>query len=116
MKFFKTHPIAIAQGDEQLFSDFENGGEMWTGSGTRERRLAVTFQEPFRSTPAVQAHISLWDVDTTFAVRAEVTAEQISTTGFDIVFHTWADTRVARVRVAWMAIGDVSDDDDWDIS
>ncbi|SPJ28325.1 H-type lectin domain-containing protein [Falsiruegeria mediterranea] len=115
MKTFKTHPIGIAQGDAQIFADFENDGEMWTGSGTRERRHAVTFDQPFRSTPAVQVGISLWDVDTSAAVRAEVVAESITPDGFDIVFRTWADSRVARARVAWMAIGDVTTDDDWDV-
>jgi hypothetical protein len=29
------------------------------------------------------------------------------------VFRTWADTRVARVRVSWMAIGAAHHADDW---
>ncbi|WP_164658547.1 H-type lectin domain-containing protein [Tropicibacter sp. Alg240-R139] len=115
MRTFKTHPIGIAQGDEQIFADFENDGEMWTGHGTRERRHPVVFDEAFRSSPAVQVGISLWDVDTSAAVRAEVIAENITSDGFEIVFRTWADSRVARVRVAWTAIGDVTTDDDWDV-
>lgn len=115
MKFFATHPIGIDQGEVALFSDFENGGEMWTGSGARERRHAVLFEEPFRSVPAVQVSISLWDIDTSSAVRAEVVAEKVTCDGFDVVFRTWSDTRVARVRVAWTAIGDVPHDDDWEV-
>ena len=34
---------------------------------------------------------------------------------FDIVFRTWGDTRVARVRVAWIALGAVANDDGWDV-
>jgi hypothetical protein len=33
-----------------------------------------------------------------------------------MVFQTWGDTKVARVRIAWMAIGELSDDDLWDVS
>jgi hypothetical protein len=31
------------------------------------------------------------------------------------VFRTWGDTRIARVRIAWMAIGELSEGDDWDV-
>ncbi|MEM7320585.1 MAG: H-type lectin domain-containing protein [Pseudomonadota bacterium] len=115
MKFFTTHPVGVDQGEVALFADFEDGGEMWTGSGARERRKAVQFEEPFRSEPVVQVNVSLWDVDASSAVRAEVTAENVTDRGFEIVFRTWSDTRVARVRVAWMAIGEVSHDDDWEV-
>ena len=32
-----------------------------------------------------------------------------------MVFRTWGDTRVARMRIAWIAIGALSDEDDWDV-
>jgi hypothetical protein len=52
-------------------------------------------------------------MDHTAAYRAELVAEEITTEGFDIVFRTWSDSRVARVRAAWMAIGDMPFEDDW---
>ncbi|MFC3117585.1 H-type lectin domain-containing protein [Jhaorihella thermophila] len=48
-------------------------------------------------------------------IRAELVAENITPQRFEIVFRTWADTRVARLRVAWMAIGELADDNDWDV-
>ena len=57
--------------------------------------------------------MSLWDMDSATNVRADVTAEMITREGFDVVFRTWGDTRVARVRVRWMAIGELFHDDDW---
>ncbi|KIC41488.1 ATP synthase [Ruegeria sp. ANG-R] len=116
MKKFQTHPIGIDQGESVLFSDFADGGDMWTGEGARERRTAIRFTEPFRSVPIVQIGVALWDVDTSSALRAEVQAEDITPEGFDAVFRTWSDTRIARIRVAWTAIGEVSHEDDWDIS
>ncbi|WP_171120210.1 MULTISPECIES: H-type lectin domain-containing protein [unclassified Ruegeria] len=116
MKVFQTHPIGIDQGETVLFSDFSNGGDMWTGEGARERRSAVSFSQPFRSVPVVQVNISLWDVDTSAPLRAEVVAEDVTATGFNAVFRTWSDTRIARIRVKWTAIGEVAHDDDWDIS
>jgi len=35
--------------------------------------------------------------------------------GFDLVFRTWGDTKVARVRIGWIAIGPVKSDDDWEL-
>ncbi|MCV2888694.1 H-type lectin domain-containing protein [Ruegeria aquimaris] len=115
MKLFSSHPVAIQQGDEAMFSDFENGGDMWTGSGTRERRKPILFKKPFHSAPAVMVAISLWDVDTGAAVRAELKAEEVTPEGFDLVFRTWADTRVARLRLSWTAIGEMRNEDDWDV-
>ncbi|MCM2562666.1 H-type lectin domain-containing protein [Lutimaribacter sp. EGI FJ00015] len=115
MKKLGTHRIGIDQGDNVLFSDYEDGGEMWTGDGPRERRKSVDFSERFCSPPVVQCSLSMWDVDHATNVRADVSAENISDTGFDLVFRTWGNTRVARARVGWMAIGEVSNDDDWDL-
>ncbi len=115
MKTFTTHPIGIDQGEEVLFSEFAEGGEMWIGEGPRERRSAIRFSQPFRSAPIVQIGVSLWDVDTSSALRAEVKAEDIAPDGFKAVFRTWSDTRIARIRVAWTAIGEVAHEDDWNI-
>ncbi len=116
MRTFQTHPIGIDQGEVVVFSDFADGGDMWTGEGPRERRSAVTFSQPFKSDPVVQVGVSLWDVDTSSALRAEVKAEDITSEGFNAVFRTWSDTRIARIRVTWTAIGEVAHEDDWDIS
>lgn len=116
MKKFLTHPIGIDQGEAVLFSEFADGGDMWTGEGPRERRAAIRSNEAFRSAPVVQVSVSLWDVDTSSALRAELFADNITPQGFDAVFRTWSDTRIARIRVAWTATGEVSHPDDWDIS
>lgn len=113
MRKFTGSLIGVAQGNEEVFSDFASGGEMWTGSGARERRRPVTFEEPFRTPPAVHVSLSLWDMDQGANVRADVVADAVTTTGFDLLFRTWSDTRVARVRMNWLAIGEVASEDDW---
>jgi hypothetical protein len=115
MKRLRNPRTGILQGDAVVFSDFEDGGEMWTGTGPRERRCRVQFSESFASPPAVQVSVSMWDMDTSAAIRAELVAEDITHDGFDIVFRTWADSRAARLRAAWMAIGDLPFADDWDV-
>ena len=48
-------------------------------------------------------------------MRADVQAEDITEDGFAIVFRTWGDSKIARVRVAWQAIGELRQADDWDV-
>ncbi|KIC12222.1 ATP synthase [Leisingera sp. ANG-M1] len=115
MKRLRNPRTGIHQGDAEVFSDFEDGGEMWTGSGPRERRRAVLFDEAFASPPAVHVSVSLWDMDTSAPFRAELVAENVTCDGFEIVFRTWADSRAARLRASWLAIGELPHADDWDV-
>lgn len=115
MKKLRGSSLGIDQGETQLFSDFENGGDMWVGTGPRERRTHVTFSERFLSTPVVQASLSLWDVSNGSNIRADIGAEKVTETGFDLVFRTWQDSQIARVRLSWIAFGEVDDEDSWDV-
>ena len=115
MKRLRNHLIGIDQGDTVLFSDFEDGGDMWTGRGQRERRRRITFSESFRKSPMVHVSISMWDVETEAPLRADVMAEAIDKDGFDLVFRTWGDSRIARVRLAWLAMGELRQEDEWEL-
>lgn len=115
MKEFHNTSIGIDQGDDILFSDYEDGGDLWTGHGSRTRRHRLTFSKPFRTEPAVHVSLSMWDIDSSRNARADVMAEKITPHGFEVVFRTWADTRVARARIRWMAIGEIPREDDWEL-
>lgn len=115
MHEIRNHLIGIEQGDVALFSDFEDGGAMWTGTGSRERRAQVRFGCRFRRPPVVHLSISLLDAQTDAALRVELLAENITEERFDILVKTWMDSRIARFRAAWLAIGELPDDDAWDI-
>lgn len=115
MRRLNCQMIGVDQGSDVLFSDFEDGGEMWTGSGPRALTKSVKFDVPFQRCPAIQISLSMWDMDQKTNQRADISAENISAVGFDIVFKTWGDTRVARVRADWMAIGELPNEDDWDV-
>jgi hypothetical protein len=54
-------------------------------------------------------------MDAGSVLRADVTAEAVTEKGFDMVFRTWGDTKVARVRIAWTALGELEDADAWDV-
>ena len=115
MKRISSSSVGVEQGSRVLFSDFADGGVMWTGQGDRESRHLIKFKEVFSAPPSVMVSISMWDTDHKHNARAEITAETITAKGFHLVFRTWGDTRVARVRADWMAIGAVKTEDDWDL-
>ena len=98
-----------------MFSDFEDGGDMWTGTGPRLRRRAVSFSESFRSPPTVMVSLAMFDMDQKTNQRADIAAENITEDGFDLAFRTWGDTRVARVRANWFAMGEIGHEDDWEL-
>lgn len=115
MKRMRNHLIGIDHGDVVMFSDFEHDGVMWTGDGARQTRAHVEFSESFRAPPVVQVNLSMWDMSSDTNPRADVQSEDISVDGFAIVFRTWGDTKIARVRVAWQAIGELRQADEWDL-
>jgi len=115
MKRLAAQLIGIDQGDVLLFSDYEDDGDMWTGNGLRERRCDVSFSDTYRAPPAIHLSMSLLDIATGPSVRTDVIAENVTERGFTIVFRTWEDSRIARIRVAWTAIGELLADEDWDL-
>ncbi len=115
MQRMRSHRVGVDRGSLVLFSHYEDGGKMWTGSGPRELRRTVRFAEPFSAPPVVQVSMSMWDMDQKTNQRADITAQAVKAESFVILFRTWGDTRVARVRADWLAIGEVPDEDDWDV-
>jgi hypothetical protein len=107
--------LGVERGSRILFSDVEDGGPMWTGEGPRERRHHVAFSEPFLAPPVVTVSLGMWDLDHATNARVDLTAEEIGRDGFVVVFRTWGDTRVARIRADWLAIGPLRDDEAWEI-
>lgn len=88
---------------------------MWSSSGSREVRVRQDFDEPYLQPPSVMVGLAMWDVDSRANSRVDLHVEAISATGFEFVFRTWSDSRIARVRADWTAIGTSRDEDNWDI-
>ena len=110
-----SNRVGVTRGSLVLFSDYQDGGVMWTGEGPRELRKLVEFSEPFQVPPVVQVSLSMWDIDQKHNPRMDISADMVTEEGFVIVFRTWGDTRVARVRADWLAIGPIGHEDDWDV-
>ena len=115
MRKLKSGVVGIDHGEVVLFSDFEDDGKMWRGDGPRLARRAVIFQTPYKNPPHVQVSMSMWDISNNSNNRVDLQAEDITAEGFQIAFRTWNDTQVARIRVAWTAIGELPHDDDWEL-
>jgi hypothetical protein len=115
MHRLRNHLIGVDRGQVLLFSDFADGGPMWMGEGPRMVRRAVTFSAPYRAAPQVFVSLSMFDMDQASNQRADISAEDANIDGFTLVFRTWGDTRVARVRADWMSIGELPHPDDWEI-
>ncbi|MCB1366653.1 MAG: H-type lectin domain-containing protein [Rhodobacteraceae bacterium] len=115
MKQLRNHLIGVDQGTRILFSDFEDGGPMWTETGPRECRTEIRFSRPFKSEPSVQVGISMVDMDNNTNQRADISSENVTARGFEIVFRTWGDSKVARIRADWFAIGEIRGDDEWEL-
>lgn len=94
--------VSDAQAEESGLARPDNGScEIRRGlSGER-----VDFKEPFASTPEVLVSLTQIDQETggNAILRIEVTA--IDAGGFNYDLHTWCNTRVARVRAEWIAVG-----------
>ena len=115
MKTFEVGTVGIDSGEVVLFNDFKNDGPMWVGEGDREARILVSFANSFSTEPVVTVAVSLFDASNAANIRFEIQAENVTPKGFDIVFRTWSDSKFARARATWQAIGALSTEEVWDI-
>ena len=115
MRKIRSNQVGIDQGDLVMFSDFDTDGPMWADTGPREVRKPVLFSKPYIDLPVVHVSLSMCDLDSGTNPRADIKAENVNVRGFDLVFRTWSDTRVARARANWLSIGALPHEDDWDL-
>ena len=65
----------------------------------------VSFNYSFSNVPLVHTGITGFDIGNNDTGRLSVRAEEITNDGFKIVVETWMHTRVYKVDVSWLAIG-----------
>lgn len=110
-----TGGVMVDQGEVVPFSHFETGGAMWTGEGPREIRVPVRFGASFAAPPALQLGVTMWDVSNVAAMRLDIGSEEVGRDGFTLRVSSWGDSRIARLRIGWFAIGARPDEDLWQI-
>lgn len=102
----------VQSGTLQLFNHFEDEGFMWKGEGPRNVAEPVIFPKPFLTAPHILLSPVMMDCDTSSFMRYQLSARTIKEVSFVIHFHTWSDSRFARVSIGWLAIGETVDLDE----
>jgi H-type lectin domain-containing protein len=74
------------------------------GTGAREYRRQVAFTRAFSAPPEVMIGLSMLDVNPGTNDRVRVKADNITQAGFDVVFSTWADTKIYGLGANWIAV------------
>jgi H-type lectin domain. len=75
------------------------------GTGVRDFRTRITFSSAFSTPPIVTVSISSFDIWSGSNPRLQVHVENVTVEGFDLVYHTWADTIVYGASASWIAYG-----------
>ncbi len=109
----QTEVSVVQSGTVQVFDHYESNGPMWTGEGDREVREKVTFDRSFQQAPKVFVSMTMADAESSTNLRYDLRVENVSGSDFEIIFRTWNDSRWARVRVNWIAIGSTIRDEYW---
>ena len=65
----------------------------------------IRFDYPFSNVPLVHTGITGFDIDNGDTNRLRIYTENISSDGFNLVVQTWMYTRIYKVDVSWIALG-----------
>ena len=76
---------------------------MNSGTGERDFRTTIKFQEVFTSPPKLAVALTGVDFNNSANSRILIYAEDIEAHEFDLVVHTWEDTKIAGVSGVWIA-------------
>jgi len=101
VKEFKVQGGALVNG-------YSTNPEKWnllTGTGNREFTSHVDFKEAYAEKPVVVLAISGLDVLNAANNRITATPTNVTPTGFDINYQTWADSQISSVFLNWTAFG-----------
>lgn len=99
----QTGNHAVAENDH-AFQPFKHG--------ERERHFdhVVKFEWPFEEVPQILVALNQLDIACQTPLRAKVTAEKISASGFTLRYSTSTDTQILGIGAQWIAFhGAISD-------
>jgi len=100
-----TVPL-VASGVVPVFEGFGADDPMWQGAGARSVSVEVAFAMPFAAPPHVQVAVSTLDADQSRNLRYRLEVEDVGRKSFLVTSHVWDDTRIGRLAVSWIAIGE----------
>ncbi len=78
-----------------------------TSEGSRTFVSNISFDAPFSNIPIVHVGLSGFDIDQRDSARISVHTENITSNGFELRIKTWRNTRIYKVEISWIALGQV---------
>ena len=86
---------------------FLEGGipHMYSSFGDRSFKKHINFEEKYVKNPHVMVAIRGIDSCKDNNLRLYANAENINTSGFDLVIGTWADSAIFKVYISWISFG-----------
>ena len=85
-------------------SYWQTGHAFEVGNGARTDTYTITFATPLCYTPVVTVGLVGLDQDATVNLRINLDVQNVSSTGFQVVATTWADTHIYGLYFNWLAI------------
>ncbi|MEM9010165.1 MAG: H-type lectin domain-containing protein [Pseudomonadota bacterium] len=116
MAVLTTGAVGVETGTAMLFDHIESDGKMWAATGDRVLVRTIKLHEPFSAPPVVHVAQNIIDAASETNLRMMLTVEAVTEQSFDVQVATWADTRIGRLGISWLAIGPVRDPEEyWDV-
>lgn len=75
------------------------------GSGDREFDAEIKFPRPFVGTPTVVLTLTGLDASNTANTRVTIVSRDVTPADFEVLVHTWSDSKVYSVWGSWIAYG-----------
>ena len=97
--------LQIVVGEGEVFNHVDKNDFMWDSEGDRVIRQSIIFDQPFGAVPLVSVGLSGVDASRAQNQRFHLSVENITCFGFNLVFVTWGDTKIARASASWNATG-----------
>ncbi len=101
-KVEKYGEIVIDSGEKRFEAD-----SLLSSGENKERThiVKIKYKEQFKKVLEVIPTIQRVDTDGEYSSRFEIKADNITTSGFDLIIGTWEVTKIWDISVKWYAIG-----------
>lgn len=98
VKSYVDRHLAIQAGEASVDGLDPGGSDLF-------KAQPVTFSSAFAAPPTVFVAVRVLDADHNRNLRFDVFANNVSQTGFNLTFKSWADTRIYGLIADWLAFG-----------
>ena len=97
-----TYPVTLTGEFSKVYWQTKDVFEI--GNGGRSHTYSVSFDQKLCFVPKVMVALNGLDSSKDANQRLTVKVADVKETGFNVVFNTWADTKIYMVSVSWIAV------------